>query len=58
MYKHQAGGRIKKIEARMNVFEARSFGDKSLQDLGLTEKKIKRIQGDYRDTTHDFKKRR
>jgi uncharacterized protein YjbJ (UPF0337 family) len=53
MNKHQIKGRIKEIGDRLKEV----IGDRSLQGRGMTEKKIKKIQGDYRDTTHALKRR-
>ncbi len=57
MNKQLIKGRDKKIRDGMKGVAGKFLDTKSLQWLELMEKKTKRIQGDYRDTTHDFKKR-
>jgi len=57
MSKRLAKGRSKEAKDRMTEAAGKFVSDKSLQLRGMMEKKIKRIQGDYRDTTHDVKRR-
>lgn len=57
MNKHQIRGRTKHTESRMKEVAERGFGGELLQGRGLIEKKMRIVQGDYRDATHDFKRR-
>ena len=57
MNKHQIRGRVKQTESKMKEVVERGFAGELLQGRGLIEKKMRIVQGDYRDATHDFKRR-